>query len=128
VRLLIDTHALIWWWLGDAQLTARACAALADREYQVFVSSVSIIEVAIKVRRGQLTALAEPLRNLDRDFVDFGFSHLPVNHVHAREAGLLPGAHRDPFDRLLAAQALIEGLTVVSRDAEFVGFGCKVLW
>jgi PIN domain nuclease of toxin-antitoxin system len=128
VRFLIDTHTLIWWWLEAPALSARARAAMVDPDNEVFVSAVSIIEIAIKVRRGRLSALAEPLANVDRDFTRYGFAHLPVNHLHAREAGLLKGDHRDPFDRLIAAQALTENLVVITRDSELGAFGCRTIW
>jgi PIN domain nuclease of toxin-antitoxin system len=128
VRYLLDTHSLIWWWLNDAALSARAREAITAPGSAVYVSSVSIVEVAIKVRRGRLSELAEPLANIEQDFVEAGFEHLPVNFTHAREAGLLKGKHRDPFDRLLAAQSLVEQLVVITRDPELAAFGCRTIW
>jgi PIN domain nuclease of toxin-antitoxin system len=128
MRCLVDTHSLIWWWLGDPKLSAPARTAMTSADNQIFVSPVSAVEVAIKVRRGQLSELAEPLENFDRDIVTDGFAHLPITYIHARRAGLLEGKHRDPFDRLLAAQGLIENLTVITRDSEIAAFGCRTLW
>lgn len=127
MRCLLDSHALIWWWLGDPSLSASARTALATRANAIFVSPVSAIEIAIKVRRGTLN-LAEPLADFENALAQDGFLHLPVNFLHARDAGLLAGEHKDPFDRILAAQALIEGLTVVTRDPEIARFGCRTLW
>ena len=72
--------------------------------------------------------MREPLERYDDLILRSRFRHLPVDYIHARHAGLMPGNHRDPFDRLLAAQALVEGLTVVTRDPAFAAFDCKTLW
>lgn len=125
---LLDTHALIWWWNDDPQLSATAKATMADPETEIFVSPVCGIEIAIKIRRGDLTNLREAMNDFDEAFADDGFRHLPVTFHHARDAGLLRGPHKDPFDRLIAAQALVEGLTVITRDAQIARFGCRTLW
>ena len=127
-RYLLDTHALIWWWLGDPALSVAAREAIEAPDSDILVSAVSGLEIALKVRAGKLPTMAEPLRSFDAAVVSDGFGHLAVTHDHAIRAGLLAGAHRDPFDRLLAAQALIEGVAVVTRDPQFSGFGCRVLW
>jgi PIN domain nuclease of toxin-antitoxin system len=128
VRYLLDTHALIWWWLGDPSLSDRAAAAIGDRDNVIFVSPVSAFEIAIKVRRGKLPALSAPLAGFDETVARDAFLSLPVTPLHAREGGLAQGEHRDPFDRLIAGQALVEKLTVITRDREIAGFGCKTLW
>jgi len=127
-RCLLDTHALVWWWGDDRQLSPAAKAAMIDPENEVFVSPVCGIEIGIKVRRGDLAHLREPLLAFDAAFAADDFVHLPVTFLHARDAGLLPGDHKDPFDRLLAAQALLEGLTVITRDPQIARFGCRTLW
>lgn len=125
---LLDTHALIWWWLGDPALSARAGRIMSERPGPIHVSAVSGIEVALKVRAGKLPALAEPVLGFDANVVEDGFRHLDIRHDHAVRAGLMPGEPRDPFDRILAAQALIEGLTVVTRDPALAALGCEVVW
>lgn len=125
---LLDTHALIWWWLADRNLSAPARGVLESRGGTIFVSAVSGIEIAIKVRLGKLPTIAESLTRFDELVGGDSFVHLPVAHQHAIRAGLLGGTHRDPLDRLLAAQALIEDLTVITRDRAFADFGCKVVW
>ncbi|GAA0732801.1 type II toxin-antitoxin system VapC family toxin [Sphingomonas japonica] len=125
---LLDTHALLWWWLDDRALPGRAIEAIKARSQTVFVSPVSALEIAIKVRIGRLDVMREPLERFDELVSRDALTQLPISYVHARHAGLLPGVHRDPFDRLIAAQALIEGLTVITRDREISRFGCKVLW
>lgn len=127
-RYLLDTHALIWWWLVEPALPADVTALVARSDNVVHVSAVSGIEIAIKVRLGKLPEMVEPLVRFDEAVVDDSFVHLPVDYRHAVRAGLLKGTHRDPFDRLLAAQALIEDLTVITRDRAFADFGCKVAW
>lgn len=125
---LLDTHTLIWWWLGDPCLSTTAGDLLSGRDGAFHVSAVAGIEIALKVRSGKLPAMAEPLDRFDESIVADGWRHLPVRHDHAIAAGLLPGGHRDPFDRMIAAQALIEELTVITRDKAIASFGCKVLW
>lgn len=127
-RCVLDTHALIWWWTDDDRLSPKARDAIIDPETDIFISPICGIEIGIKVRRGALDNLREPLAAFERAFADDDFLHLPVTFQHARDAGLLPGEHRDPFDRIIAAQALAEGLTVITRDREIAAFGCKTLW
>lgn len=128
MRYLLDTHTLIWWLLGDPALSGAAREALESDDHVFFVSSVSMFEIAIKVRGGRLDSLAEPTATMDTVLEQEGFEVLPLNLHHARRAGLMPGKHRDPFDRMLAAQALIEGMTLISRDREIAAFGCEMLW
>ena len=125
---LLDTHALIWWWLIDPALPASMTSLMANGDSRIHVSAISGVEIAIKVRTGKLPEMIEPLDRFDEAVAGDSFLHLPVDRHHAIRAGLLEGAHRDPFDRLLAAQALIEDLTVITRDRAFADFGCKVAW
>jgi PIN domain nuclease of toxin-antitoxin system len=125
---LLDTHALIWWWLGDPALSKRAREVMAARTSPILVSAISGIEIALKVRAGKLPALAEPVRRFGANVLDEDFRHLDVRHDHAVRAGLLPESHRDPFDRIIAAQALIEGLTIITKDRTFAAFGCEAIW
>ena len=127
-RYLLDTHALIWWWQSDPSLSPKARAVMADRENEILVSAVSGIEIAIKVRKGKLPRMADVLPIYGDAVLDDGFAHLAVNHDQAIRAGLLKGEHRDPFDRLIAAQALTARATVITRDRAFAAFGCDVLW
>lgn len=125
---LLDTHALLWWWLNDDALSPAATVVIQAPEEQIFVSPISAVEIGIKVRRGKLPEMREPLLEFDGLVRRDSFIHLPVSYAHAREAGLMPGDHSDPFDRMLAAQAIIEDLTVITRDPQVARFGCKVLW
>ncbi len=125
---LLDTHTLIWWLLGDPSLSKSARRVIEEEGGRVFVSAVSTYEVANKVRLGKLPKLGELLTDLDETLAADGFLHLPLSSRHARHAGLMQGDHRDPFDRMIAAQGFIERKTVVTRDREIAEFGCEVLW
>lgn len=128
MRLLADTHALIWWWDTDPRLSATAKAAMADRANLVHVSAAAGWEMATKVRAGRLPNMAERMDEFDVNVAADGFQPLGITLAHGVLGGLLEGDHRDPFDRLIAAQALMEDLTVITRDREIAAFGCKVLW
>jgi PIN domain nuclease of toxin-antitoxin system len=111
VRLLLDTHVLIWW-DEDARLSRAAGDAIRDAD-QVYVSAVSGWEIAIKAALGRL----KPRRTVSDAVAESGFEELPVLLRHAEELSGLPMHHRDPFDRMLVAQATADGLTIVTRDA-----------
>lgn len=128
MALLLDTHAAIWWWLDMPMLGARARRAIAAEAEAVFVSAVSAVEIAIKFRIGKLAEFGDPATRYPALMARNGFIGLDITEAHGLRAGLLPGEHSDPFDRLIAAQALENRLTVVTRDPAFAAFGCKVLW
>lgn len=128
MRLLLDTHALLWWWFDDAPLPVRVKEAVGDRTNAVYVSAASGWEIATKIRKGQLTGLADRMTDFERHLADDGFRALPITMAHGVRSGALPGVHKDPFDRVLAAQALMEDLTLVTCDRMMTDFGCKVLW
>ncbi len=121
MRLLLDTHVLIWWDEG-ARLAARARQAILDAD-EVYVSAATAWEVAIKTSLGRL----RPSRTVAEAAEDSGFLELPVTFAHAEQVAALPWHHRDPFDRLLAAQARADALTLVTRDRRFRAYDVKVL-
>jgi PIN domain nuclease of toxin-antitoxin system len=121
VNLLLDTHVLIWWDEGR-RLAAEARRAIADAD-SVYVSAASAWEVAIKTGLGRL----RPTRTVEQAVDESGFLELPVTFRHAERVGKLPPHHRDPFDRLLIAQADVEDLTLVTRDAVFARYGAAVI-
>lgn len=128
MRLLLDTHTVLWWFNGDAALTPAARSAIATATEEVFVSAVSALEVATKHRLGKLPEARLLSARFEEMTAHESFSPLPITLAHARTAGQMTIAHRDPFDRLLIAQALIEGLTVVSNDRVFDTAGVSRLW
>ncbi len=128
IKLLLDTHAALFWWSGSARLSVAAREAIEDGEADVLVSAASCWEIATKFRTGKLDFVGNPELHVPRLMAHHGFRSLPVRPDHGLRAGSMSGDHRDPFDRVIAAQALIEDLTVVTRDPEIARFGCKVLW
>lgn len=127
-RLLLDTHALLWWLAEPARLSATAQAAIAEPGVSVSISAATGWEIATKVRLGKLPAVSELLEDLPAILASQGFASLPVTLPHGLHAGTYAIPHRDPFDRLLAAQAELEDLTLVSVDPALREFPCRVLW
>ena len=128
MRLLLDTHALLWWTLDHPRLSRPAYRAVADTASLVHVSTVSAFELTTKHRLGKL-AIAEPLlADLSGYLVEQGFATLSLDMASAQLAGRLPGPHRDPFDRLLVAQAITGDLALVSNEATFDVYGVRRLW
>lgn len=128
MRYLLDTHTLIWWLLDLGQLGRTARSVLESGEDDIIVSAASIWEIATKWRIGKLREIVDPQVQIPALIARNGFVTLPIDDVHAMRAGLLDTFHRDPFDRMLAAQALCEGLVVVTRDPKIAAFGCAVIW
>ncbi len=114
MRLLLDTHAFLWWLAGDNALSAAARKAIGDENNTIYVSAASAWEIATKYRIGKLPGVASIVGNLGGTIADQGFADLPISLRHGQVAGTLPGTLRDPFDRILVAQALLEKLTLVS--------------
>lgn len=128
MRLLLDTHALLWWWRGDRQLSPRARDAIAAVDAEIYVSAATAWEIATKVRIGKLAAAKGLVSEFEATLAEQGFRHLPISVAHGLRAGSLPGNHRDPFDRILAAQSMIEDLPIVSRDEEIQQLGVRTFW
>ena len=128
MRLLLDTHALIWWLAGEEALSRAARGAIADETNSVAVSAASAMEIATKFRLGKLAQAAPLARDFEAIVAAQGFAELSITVRHARRAGEMNIAHKDPFDRLLIAQAQVEGMVLVSNEASFDGFAVQRLW
>ena len=128
MRLLLDTHALLWWWTDDKQLSSTAREAIAEERNTVLVSAASVWEISTKFRLGKLD-IAEPALKRFHPLIEAdGFEHLPITWQHSLLAGSFPNEHRDPFDRMLAAQTELEKARLVTCDAAFGTFNTHVLW
>lgn len=128
MKLLLDTHTLLWWYSADPRLSAVARDAIANTDHEVRVSAASIWEIATKSRIGKLRGVERLLSNLDAFIAGDLFQFLAISHRHALLAGGFAQQHRDPFDRMLAAQALIENAVLVTDDAAIHPFGVTTLW
>jgi len=127
VRLLADTHVVLWALLRPGLLDRATARALRSASNELLVSAASLWEVAIRERLGKLRLPGPPEDWLPPALDRTGFEVLAIQGAHALAAGSLPPHHRDPFDRMIAAQALAERLTVVTRDKQFAAYGVEVL-
>ena len=123
MSLLLDTHVVLWWISGSPRLPENIAARIADPGELVVVSAASIWEAAIKAALGKLR-VPEALGDV---VTEEGFESMPITFEHAEQAGALPAHHRDPFDRMLVAQAITEGLILVTHDPAFEPYGVQVL-
>ena len=128
MRLLLDTHAFIWWFEGSDALPAPARAAISDESNDVLVSAASAWEIATKHRLGRLRGVDVLALDIPRYIASQRFERLSVTVDDAVRAGALPGPHRDPFDRMLIAQAIGHDLVVVSNESLFDSYGVLRLW
>lgn len=128
MRFLLDTHALIWFVAGSEHLPSAVRGVIEDEHNAVHVSAVSAMEVTTKFRLGKLPSAALLANDFERIVAERGFVPLPITVGHAERAGALPIPHKDPFDRLLIAQAMIEEMTLISNETLFSGFGVGRLW
>jgi PIN domain nuclease of toxin-antitoxin system len=128
MRLLLDTHTLIWWLIEDPSLPVSARKLIGSRNSQVLVSAVSAWEIATKVRLGRLEVATDLARDFSGYLAQERFESLSISTEHGIRAGSLPGAHKDPFDRMLVAQAQIESLVIVSNDEQLDGYGVSRVW
>jgi PIN domain nuclease of toxin-antitoxin system len=127
-RLLLDTHALLWWIAGHRSLTHGATDAIGDPANEIFVSAASAWEIATKFRIGKLPEARLVAQDMSGEIASEGFIELPVTVAHAQRAGALPGPLRDPFDRMLIAQSIVEGMALVSNERRFDRYGVTRLW
>ena len=128
MRLLLDTHAFLWWLAGNRRLSPAARRAVDDTSNDVVVSAATAWEITTKHRVGNLPEAEAVALDVTGSIASQGFDELAITVEDAERAGRLPGTPRDPFDRMLIAQALAHNLTVVSVDAVFDGYGVSRLW
>jgi PIN domain nuclease of toxin-antitoxin system len=128
MRLLLDTHALLWWLSGDPQLVEEARRFIQEEGSDVYVSAASAWEIATKVRIGKLPGAESLAQEFAAEIERHGFLPLPISVEHGQRAGNLPGPHKDPFDRMLIAQAHAENLILVSNEAVFDQYGIQRQW
>jgi PIN domain nuclease of toxin-antitoxin system len=128
MTLLLDTHTLLWFLTNDSSLSARARGAIEDSANVARVSAASIWDVAIKFALGKLKLPAPYADIFPRQLETNGFGLLPITPAHCATLLSLPFHHRDPFDRLLLAQARTEGMTLVTDDGQFEPYGVALLW
>ena len=127
MRLLLDTNVFLWAASDPQQLSATAHAAIADRANDVYVSSAAALEIVIKYARGRLGLPMDPTNYLTSRSRALGIAHLPITLDHALAVAALPPIHRDPFDRLMIAQAMVEGLIFVTRDTASLTYSVKLM-
>jgi PIN domain nuclease of toxin-antitoxin system len=128
VKLLLDSHALLWMMTGDERLTPSARTAVTRQAEISYVSAASAWEITTKHRLGKLPSAAELAADFETMTEEAGFAPLSVTLRHAQLAGKLEGSHKDPFDRMLIAQALTDNLVLVSNETAFDAFGVSRLW
>lgn len=128
VRLLLDTHALLWWLSDDAALPQSVRRVIARKTNSIVVSAASAWEIATKVRLGKLDSATELAHDFTAYLARESFESLSVSVEHGMRAGLLPGPHQDPFDRMLIAQAQAEKLPIVSNEKAFDNYGIRRIW
>lgn len=128
MRILLDTHCWLWWFNDPGKLSQEATEALADAENEVFISAVSVWEVALKTSLGKLE-IVDSLENLMAlSLRDQQMRALDVSWRHAQHVISLPMHHRDPFDRLLVAQSQIESLPILTADAQVLAYEVELIW
>ena len=128
MRLLLDTHALLWWYSDDPVLPKSCRKLIGQPDNSIFVSAASAWEIATKFRLGRLASASELVQDFGGYLNREKFLNLPVSYEHGIRAGMLPGPHQDPFDRMLIAQAEIEKLFIVSSEKIFDHYGVRRVW
>lgn len=128
MRALLDTHAFLWWMVDDEHLSAAARRIIADEANEIYFSAASAWEIATKFRRGRLLEHEATALDVVGAIVSQGFRALTITVADAECAGGLPGPHRDPFDRMLAAQSLFHDLPILSKDRVLDDYGVRRIW
>ena len=128
MKALLDTHTLLWWLDGDEQLSVAARDWIGEASHSVLASAASAWEIATKVRIGKLPGAVEVAARYHECLMAQGFTPLDISTDHALRAGTLPGPHRDPFDRMLIAQAQALSVPIISNERIFDNYGISRIW
>ena len=128
MTFLLDTHVLLWWLFDDPKLSRTVRGLIEEPEHTILVSAASAWEISTKHRLGKLRGVEELLEDMGSWVVRAGFRQLPILISHAQLAGSWPQAHKDPFDRMLAAQSAIEKVPLITRDEQLASFDIRVIW
>lgn len=128
MRLLLDTHTFLWWLAGDEALSRKSREGIETEAEAVFVSAASVWEISTKHRLGKLPGASAIVGAMAETIESQGFMGLAIGVRHGQAAGALPGPHRDPFDRMLIAQAILDDLVLVSNERAFDAYGVRRLW
>ncbi|MGD0105746.1 MAG: type II toxin-antitoxin system VapC family toxin [Rhodopila sp.] len=128
LRLLLDTHTLYWWHLGDPALSATAQAAIADSRNEKYVSAITAWEFIAKFRSGRQPEFAAIASDVAAVVASHGFIQIPIAMRHAQAASDLPFHHKDPMVRFLIGQAIVEDMTIVTIDGAFASYTARLLW
>jgi PIN domain nuclease of toxin-antitoxin system len=128
VKALLDTHVLLWWLVDDARISKRARSLISKAESEIYFSAASSWELSIEVALGRLELPAPPRSVIPKILREQSIRSLDVTHAHALAVAELPPHHRDPFDRMLVAQARLEKLAIVTGDPMIARYGVKVVW
>jgi PIN domain nuclease of toxin-antitoxin system len=128
LRLLLDTHTLYWWHRGDPALSASAQAAIADSRNDKYVSAITAWEFVTKFRSGKQPEFVGIATDVAAVVAGHGFIPIPITLRHAQVAAILPSHHRDPVDRFLIGQAIVEDMTIITADGAFASYSVKMLW
>lgn len=128
MKALLDTHAFLWWNTNDSQLSETARGIISDGRNEIFLSAASAWEIAIKFNRGRLVLPEPPEKYVSSRMLLHHFQALPVQVSHALHVCVLPDYHRDPFDRMLIAQARLEKLSLLTSDSEIARYDVTIVW
>ena len=128
MKLLLDTSALLWWYKEPALLSRNVYAAIFEERWQIYVSAASAWEIATKVRLGKLPKAARLIERFDRYIAEQNFLAISITTHHARLGGGLASPRKDPFDRIIAAQAQIEDMPIATTDKAFETLGVRIFW
>jgi PIN domain nuclease of toxin-antitoxin system len=127
-RYLLDTHAFLWWLDGDKRLARKPRQLIRSEANEIIVSAASVWEITTKARIGKLPGALDVAADVPACIMEQGFATLPITVEHAQAAGTLPGPHRDPFDRMLIAQAHAERVPIISLDDAFDAYAVTRIW